>query len=365
MTFSNPITGGQGALVRPAIKSPNYNPGVDGWSINKDGSAEFNDLTIRGTFRGTEFIINSSGYFIYDGTPANGNLVISITSASGTDSFGNAYLEGFTSYGDPLGNDVTTQLVGGLLSFVSNSTGALASFDFSGMVLDDTTTITKYLNSRLEYTLTTDHPVFNDPGGLYWAQGDSVQRYLRLTSGDDTSHNAAFVWLFGEDASSNPPYIRIDNGAGGQCDATITGQFTEYNDNTFDTYTPTVTGAGTATWSTRTGWYQRIGKMIFFTAYLSANGAGSGTSVLQVSAPTSIYRGTRQVVAMNVESLSVAGTGSFNSNGHAVAFTGGSGATFDRLRTSRNNANNVDENIQGNDIINGTIITITGWYREA
>lgn len=48
MSFTNPITGGQGALVRPAIKSPNYVPGVSGWTINRDGSAEFNNVTVRG-----------------------------------------------------------------------------------------------------------------------------------------------------------------------------------------------------------------------------------------------------------------------------------------------------------------------------
>lgn len=55
MTFGNPILGGQGTLIRNAIKSPNYVPGVSGWSINKDGSAEFNDLVVRGSI-----IVNSS-----------------------------------------------------------------------------------------------------------------------------------------------------------------------------------------------------------------------------------------------------------------------------------------------------------------
>jgi len=49
MPFSNEITGGQGALVRPAIKSPNFVSGVSGWSIDRDGSAEFTDLTIDGS----------------------------------------------------------------------------------------------------------------------------------------------------------------------------------------------------------------------------------------------------------------------------------------------------------------------------
>lgn len=48
MTFSNPVVGGQnGELIRAAIRSPNYVPGVSGWTINRDGSAEFNNVTIR------------------------------------------------------------------------------------------------------------------------------------------------------------------------------------------------------------------------------------------------------------------------------------------------------------------------------
>ena len=50
MPFSNPIVGGQGTLIRNAIQSPDYVPGVSGWAIKKDGSAEFNDATVRGVF---------------------------------------------------------------------------------------------------------------------------------------------------------------------------------------------------------------------------------------------------------------------------------------------------------------------------
>lgn len=49
MPFENSITGGQGALIRPAIKSPNFVTGVSGWTINRDGSAEFNNVVVRGT----------------------------------------------------------------------------------------------------------------------------------------------------------------------------------------------------------------------------------------------------------------------------------------------------------------------------
>lgn len=49
--FQNPPVGNQGTLVRPAIKSPNYVTGSNGWSINRDGSAEFNNVIVRGLFQ--------------------------------------------------------------------------------------------------------------------------------------------------------------------------------------------------------------------------------------------------------------------------------------------------------------------------
>lgn len=97
MGFNNPIVGGT-ALRIPAIQSPNYNPGVDGWIIKIDGSAEFNDLVVRGEFSGTDFIINGDGIFLYSSTPALGNLAGSWAPAAGTDAFGNAYAAGLTLY---------------------------------------------------------------------------------------------------------------------------------------------------------------------------------------------------------------------------------------------------------------------------
>lgn len=55
MPFTNPIVAGT-TLIRTAIKSPNYVAGVSGWAINKDGSAEFNDVTVRG-----ELLVSDSG----------------------------------------------------------------------------------------------------------------------------------------------------------------------------------------------------------------------------------------------------------------------------------------------------------------
>ena len=49
MPFTRPIiAGGDGSLVIGQIRSPNYQSGIQGWSIKKDGSAEFNNVTTNG-----------------------------------------------------------------------------------------------------------------------------------------------------------------------------------------------------------------------------------------------------------------------------------------------------------------------------
>lgn len=56
--------------------------------------------TINGAvFNGTNWIENALGSFFYSGTPANGNLVVSITASQGTDGFGNTFYSGLTIYG--------------------------------------------------------------------------------------------------------------------------------------------------------------------------------------------------------------------------------------------------------------------------
>jgi hypothetical protein len=50
------------------------------------------------TFDGTDFVINSAGAFFYNGTPATGNLAVSIAGSAGTDGFGNPYISGVSTY---------------------------------------------------------------------------------------------------------------------------------------------------------------------------------------------------------------------------------------------------------------------------
>lgn len=74
MTFTDPIIGGQSKLIRSAIQSPNYVPGVSGWTINRDGSYE---LGPGGSIRGDVLITDPDGSYIhiYDENPGDGTVI--------------------------------------------------------------------------------------------------------------------------------------------------------------------------------------------------------------------------------------------------------------------------------------------------
>ncbi len=140
--FDNPIVAGPQLLI-PGSQSPNFVANVAGWQIAKNGSAQFNNLTITGTtITGLNFIWNTSGQFYYQGTPALGNLVVSIAAAGGSDQFGNVY-DGGGVYSYAAGSGGTdfayAGLVGGevLIRSVSGSAPAsiVSSADGSGSEL--------------------------------------------------------------------------------------------------------------------------------------------------------------------------------------------------------------------------------------
>lgn len=68
MAFINEVVGGE-TLVRPAIRSANYIPGVSGWSINRDGTAEF----ASGTYRGPVVIVEPGTGLVLATIGANGD----------------------------------------------------------------------------------------------------------------------------------------------------------------------------------------------------------------------------------------------------------------------------------------------------
>jgi hypothetical protein len=126
----NPVVGGE-VLRRAAIQSPNYVTGVSGWTINQDGSAEFNNLTIRGTFFGINFIVNSTGAFFYSSAPTLGNLSVSVVpgTVAVLDPEGNTAQPGVVTYG---GGGLYSQLMAGILSFLFPGASTPGVVDMGG-----------------------------------------------------------------------------------------------------------------------------------------------------------------------------------------------------------------------------------------
>lgn len=74
MSFRNPIVGGT-SLVINAIQSPNFQSGVQGWQVNRNGSAEFANLSIDGNINAAQltaqqFNVGPGGLYLSDGSEA-------------------------------------------------------------------------------------------------------------------------------------------------------------------------------------------------------------------------------------------------------------------------------------------------------
>ncbi len=185
----NPIVGGT-VLRIPAIQSPNFVTGVSGWSINADGTAEFNGLVIHGSIvigSGTNNVIIFDfvrrAMFVYDN---NGHLTESIAPMSGTDSFGNDYKSGFTSY---FGTNIlqSAQLDSGIMRLTNGSAANI------GGTVQETA---------------GNGPASNQPAlDLYSGRNASQGARLRLI-GDDTGATAAPYFLsFHDNASTDIDWV--------------------------------------------------------------------------------------------------------------------------------------------------------------
>jgi len=85
MPFNNDIAGGNGSLVRNWLQSSNFVTGVSGWQIRKDGTAEFNNGTFRGSLQvgtapGQRFIVNPGNGDVLDVYDASNHLIANIDS---------------------------------------------------------------------------------------------------------------------------------------------------------------------------------------------------------------------------------------------------------------------------------------------
>ncbi|MEE4546455.1 hypothetical protein V2S66_31385 [Streptomyces sp. V4-01] len=129
------------------------------------------------------------------------------------------------------------------------------------------------------------------------------------------------------------------------------------------TYTPVVTNAGSATFTTLTGIYVVMGPLTWVNIDLTVGTAGSGSGLVTITMPSAPDHTQRQVLTMHTESVGSGGNASSHiGGGEAVFLAGGSGTTTDRLRTDEGSTTARENNVMGNDLLAGGHITIQGFY---
>ncbi|MFF1450175.1 hypothetical protein ACFVYF_18850 [Streptomyces sp. NPDC058274] len=203
---------------------------------------------------------------------------------------------------------------------------------------------------------------------VYSASASTIAHSIRVTGDTNarffTSADGKHQWGDGTNTQDTTLYRSAANTLKTDGALVVGGDLT-VSATTWTSYTPTIGNAGSATWSNVLGWYKKFGKIVFVEVYLVASAAGSGTSNLTFTLPSTPFRDgngantSRQVLTVHIDNF-VAGSNSFVSgSGTAVVFAGGSGSTVDAVRGPTNIS------MQGQNIASNTILTIQGWYREA
>lgn len=128
-------------------------------------------------------------------------------------------------------------------------------------------------------------------------------------------------------------------------------------------FTPTIANYGSATFTTNSGVYVRIGDLVWTNMYIVVGSVGSGTSNVTIEMPAEIpiSRSRRQMLPANSEG-GFATTG--NLTGCLVSFTSGSGSIWDRIRLTNNSGSDAIENVTGADLRAGMILCVEGVYRS-
>jgi len=347
MGFRSSILAGT-RLVREAIQSSNYDPGVSGWTVNRDGSAEFADLQVRSSDgSGTTVLIangeitvldgsgatvvelDSSGYRLY--TPS-GQLVAEIK-LDGGGAIGGFYTRNFA-----FPENVYAYLSGGELSSGPVDISAADLHGFLQYVMTPSASAPYAVQ-----TLST--------GAIDYTQDDEARLQLVSERGQ-----RPVVWVDGGSSAVEADLIVTgDSKSGGA----VIGDTLNIADTNFSDYVPVMTGGGSAVY-TSDGWSYKFGKLRYVHAFVQCTAAGSGTTGITISLPSVPYRsGHRQYLTVYAGGIA-AGTNSAT-GGTAIGninFTG-SGDQIDQIRSS------TDVQYRGANLGATTTFTVDGWYREA
>lgn len=198
--FSNAVVGGMDILKRNAIRSFNYVAGVAGWTVNKDGSAQFNELTI---------IVQANGaaVLIYYPSGGLGNLIGSWAAAEFTDQYG---------------NDVPTGLNAnsGTLSGITLNQPSIVAGVITQTLLNACTIANANLNGGTSYEQTI---TFDTGGGLIQAYSQTTTTVTQTAHGDYTftvpagitNLNNVYVWGAGAGGDGGSTSVGGNGGGGG------------------------------------------------------------------------------------------------------------------------------------------------------
>lgn len=300
MSFSNPILGSGGTLVRDLIKSDNFVTGVSGWEVTRDGEAEFNNIVARGTVE----IGPDNGFQI---------AIVSLANTGQIQVWTHAASEGApANIRGQIGN------VGAANEWMQM---ALSSARHpSPGIADDTITIA--LNSQNADN--TSRPNIN----IFWSSAPGVVGGTIATLDQNLFH------LFTD--------MQIDG-----------------NLNGWAGFTPQWINDGTATYSTNGGYYKNFGDIVYVNIFAIVNNVGSGTSAVGVTIPgITIDRTSWQALTCHFQR-----TGAEFETGNGLCLTSGSAGTIDRIRIQDGGAADVVKNLQGSFMASGAQIVIQGWLR--
>ena len=125
------------------------------------------------------------------------------------------------------------------------------------------------------------------------------------------------------------------------------------------TFTPSFGGLGTGTYTTQSGYYYTIGKIVLVNGYIVINAGGSGSSNLSFNGPP--LNPDRTIRQSLMFSATAFGGGNSIRIGHVIAFTGGSGTVWDQISTTQDTVDDMAR-LKGSDVPSSGIVTIQGWY---
>ena len=120
MSFSHDVAGGNGNLNVTSIKSPNYEAGVQGWSINKDGTAEFQDVVLPAGTSGTTVTFGATA----PTSPSDGDVWYDVSAGLEANVWNGTEWVGYQIGPQALSGSITARSLGGITTTIGTTAPA-------------------------------------------------------------------------------------------------------------------------------------------------------------------------------------------------------------------------------------------------